>query len=168
MNDTAVLSADDYYRKRIQALQSVDEMVDNIMRWLSMHPLLLENTYLIYTTDNGFHMGQHRLPPGKTCNIEEDINIPFYVRGPGIGKGKVYRRPTSHLDIAPTLFSLANISLHEAFDGEPIPLFGEEDEPKNEHVDVEFWGNGLLEGVFGPTGSGIIPYPGLLTGGSGS
>ncbi|KAM0714000.1 hypothetical protein Q7P37_010964 [Cladosporium fusiforme] len=167
MNDTAVQSADDYYRKRLQALQSVDEMVEDIMQWLSKHPSLLENTYLIYTTDNGFHMGQHRLPPGKTCGIEEDINIPFFMRGPGISKGKVYHRPTSHLDILPTLFSLAGIPMNEDFDGEPIPMFGEDDEddkPKTEHVNVEFWGYGLLEGVFGPTGSGLVPYPGLISG----
>jgi N-acetylglucosamine-6-sulfatase len=167
MNETAIQSGDNYYRQRILALQAVDELVENIFLWLESHPELVDNTYIMYTSDNGFHIGQHRLPPGKTCNIEEDINVPFFIRGPGIGKGKVYDKPTSHTDIVPTLFSLANIEPPLDFDGEVMPLFGPSGRSKSEHVNVEYWGYGGLEGVFGAAGKGVIADPTTYTGGSG-
>jgi arylsulfatase A-like enzyme len=140
---------DEYYRKRLQALQAVDDLVDSIMTRLEADPDILANTYLVYTADNGYHISQHRLPPGKTCNIEEDINIPFFIRGPGVAKGAVQTFPTSHTDIVPTLFTLAGIPLHDDFDGEPIPVTHKmlaRSKPKSEHVNVEFWGTTLKEG----------------------
>lgn len=169
MNDTVIDSLDDYYRKRIQALQAVDEMVDDIMRWLHDRPHLLENTYVIYTSDNGFHLGQHRLPPGKVCSIEEDIHIPFFIRGPGIEQGKTYPHPTTHTDIVPTLFNLMGMVPDEEFDGELIPLLEKDgSSTKTEHVNVEYWGGGRMEGLYGTVGSDLIQDPVTWTGGSGS
>ena len=118
------------------------------MNRLSENHEVLENTYLIYTTDNGFHISQHRLPPGKSCGIEEDINIPFFIRGPGVAKGAVMDIPSSHTDVVPTLFHLAGIPAREDFDGEVIPVTREMQERggKSEHVNVEFWGEYLVEG----------------------
>jgi arylsulfatase A-like enzyme len=121
----------------------------------------------MYTTDNGFHIGQHRLPPGKTCAIEEDINIPFFVRGPGVEKGKTVSFPTTHTDIVPTLFELAGLPLSKEFDGEPIPVTSkmQEDAPqKSEHVNVEFWGVGIFEGEYTPVGDDLAPSLGLIDG----
>jgi arylsulfatase A-like enzyme len=132
----------------LQSLQAVDELIDSIVERLEASPEVLENTYLIYTTDNGFHIGQHRLPPGKSCGIEEDVNIPFFIRGPGVPKGAVQTIPSSHTDIVPTLFKLAGIPLREDFDGEVIPVTKEllATNEKSEHVNIEFWGNYLVEG----------------------
>ncbi|UPX16432.1 uncharacterized protein EKO05_0006831 [Ascochyta rabiei] len=148
LNQSEIDYNDDWYRKRLQSLQSVDELIDSIIERLSASPAVLNNTYLIYTTDNGFHMGQHRLPPGKSCNIEEDVNIPFFIRGPGVPKGAVQRIPSSHTDMVPTLFSLAGIPLRDDFDGEPIPVTSEllAKSEKSEHVNIEFWGDYLVEG----------------------
>ncbi|KAI4598774.1 hypothetical protein KJ359_002666 [Pestalotiopsis sp. 9143b] len=142
---------DEFYRKRLQALQAVDDLVDTIMTRLEASTEVLANTYIIYTADNGYHISQHRLPPGKACNIEEDINIPFFIRGPGVPKGAVQNTfPTTHTDIVPTLFTLAGIPLHDDFDGEPIPVTADMlagAAPKSEHVNVEFWGTNLEEGT---------------------
>ncbi|KAF1979153.1 arylsulfatase precursor [Bimuria novae-zelandiae CBS 107.79] len=148
LNQTEIDYNDDWYRKRLQSLQSVDELIDSIISRLEANPSVLNNTYLIYTTDNGYHIGQHRLPPGKSCNIEEDINIPFFIRGPGVPKGAVQNIPSSHTDIVPTLFELAGIPLREDFDGEVIPVTKEllEKNDKSEHVNIEFWGEYLVEG----------------------
>ncbi|KAI4682787.1 uncharacterized protein J4E84_007252 [Alternaria hordeiaustralica] len=107
LNASEIAYNDAWYRARLQTLQSVDDLIESIMNRLGEHPEVLENTYLIYTTDNGFHISQHRLPPGKSCGIEEDINIPFFIRGPGVAKGAVMDIPSSHTDIVPTLFHLA-------------------------------------------------------------
>lgn len=148
LNQSEVEYNDNWYRKRLQSLQSVDELIDSVVDRLSLSPVVLNNTYLIYTTDNGFHIGQHRLPPGKSCNIEEDVNIPFFIRGPGIPKGAVQSIPSSHTDIVPTLFKLAGIPLRDDFDGEPIPVTEEmlSVNEKSEHVNIEFWGKYLVEG----------------------
>ncbi|KAK3057873.1 hypothetical protein LTR09_000948 [Extremus antarcticus] len=164
-NDTVIGYNDQFYRARIQTLQAVDDLIESVMGWLHDHPDVLRNTYIIYTTDNGYHVGQHRLPPGKTCNLEEDVNIPFFVRGPGVQKGKIATYVTTHTDIVPTLFELAGIPLHKDFDGEPIPVTTkmEDDAPRrSEHVNVEFWGPALFEGIYAPNGSGLAPSPGLI------
>jgi arylsulfatase A-like enzyme len=120
------------------------------MAVLEDNPDVLDNTYLIYTSDNGYHLGQHRLPPGKTCNIEEDINVPFVVRGPGVSKGKSVSFPTSHTDLAPTFLQLAGIPLRNDFDGAPIAITEDSQRQTklpSEHVNIEYWGRGILEGT---------------------
>jgi N-acetylglucosamine-6-sulfatase len=115
---------------------------------LEQHPDVLANTYIIYTSDNGYHIGQHRLPPGKTCPIEEDINVPFVIRGPGVGKGKEVTDPTSHTDIVPTIFRLAGIDLQDDFDGMPMPVIQALRSSRQEHINIEFWGANIPEGSY--------------------
>ncbi|KAL5316375.1 hypothetical protein ACEPPN_015420 [Leptodophora sp. 'Broadleaf-Isolate-01'] len=134
---------DEWYRNRLRALQSVDEMVDQLMARLEQYNLL-DNTYIFYTTDNGYHVGQHRLQPGKSCGYEEDINVPLVVRGPGIARNMTTDIVTSHTDLAPTILKIFGIPMREEFDGSAIPLTPEdisEIATGREHVNVEFWGN---------------------------
>ncbi|OAA37401.1 arylsulfatase precursor [Metarhizium rileyi] len=141
---------DTFYRRRLQSLQAVDDLIEAIMAKLESHADMLANTYLFYTSDNGYHIGQHRLPPGKTCGIEEDVNVPFIARGPGIPVGHVGRFPTSHTDLVPTIFELAGIPQREEFDGEPMPLKENRQgrtSTKSEHINIEFWGAGIVEGT---------------------
>ena len=114
-----------------------------------------DNTYIIYTSDNGFHIGQHRLPPGKACGYEEDIRVPLYIRGPGVPTEHKNVAVTTHVDLAPSIFELAGIPLREDFDGTPVPAIPSSSNRRHEHVTVEFWGNGYLEGDFGVTGERI-------------
>ncbi|KAI9155026.1 Arylsulfatase [Paramyrothecium foliicola] len=133
---------DQHYRGRLQALQVVDEMVDDLVQRLERQNLL-HNTYIFYTSDNGYHIGQHRLQPGKECGYEEDINVPLIVRGPGIPSGLTTELVTAHVDLAPTILSLAQASLRSDLDGSPIPLYKhelEETSRSREHANVEYWG----------------------------
>ncbi|KAM7211593.1 arylsulfatase-like protein [Rhypophila decipiens] len=144
---------DHFYRQRLRALQGVDELVDGLFSLLEKHKLL-ENTYIFYTTDNGYHIGQHRLQPGKETGFEEDINIPLIVRGPGIPEGEISNAVTTHIDLAPTILKLAGAPSRADFDGEAIPLREEEQshavEKRHEHVTVEYWGFAASEGkLFG-------------------
>ncbi|OWY53885.1 putative arylsulfatase [Alternaria alternata] len=148
-NSTVVEYNDEYYRLRLATLAAVDDLVDAMFERLEAMGLL-DNTYVIYTSDNGYHIGQHRLPPGKACAIEEDIGVPMFIRGPGVPEGATVDSPTTHTDIVPTLFSLARIPLLKQFDGIPMPIT-EKDyaNARHEHVNIEFWGENLDEGMYG-------------------
>lgn len=106
-------------------------------------------------------MGQHRLQPGKTCAFEEDVNVPFLIRGPDVPKNHVVDFVTSHTDIAATILDLMDIPLRDDFDGVPMPLTLSAMEkaavlPAHDHITIEFWGLGVGEGFFsngGPMGS---------------
>ena len=73
-------------RERLRALRAVDDLVATVVG-RSRRPAGSTNTYVVYTSDNGFHMGQHRLFIGKTTAYEEDIRVPMAIRGPGVPKG---------------------------------------------------------------------------------
>ncbi|GLA00590.1 hypothetical protein AnigIFM60653_009340 [Aspergillus niger] len=144
-NQSVIDYNDHYYRQRLRALQGVDELVDSLIARLEASSEI-DNTYIIYTSDNGFHISQHRLPPGKTCAFDEDIRVPFFIRGPGIPEGQQQDIVTTHIDIAPTLFSLASLPLRDDFDGTPMPIADVEG-TLHEHVAVEYWGQAMLEGT---------------------
>ncbi|KAI1263569.1 alkaline phosphatase-like protein [Xylariaceae sp. FL1019] len=140
---------DNFYAARLRALQGVDELVDSIVQRLGDLGIL-EDTYVIYSTDNGYHIGQHRLQPSKQCSFEEDINIPMIIRGPGVPKNVTTDIVTTHTDLAPTILRIAEAPLRDDFDGLAIPLtsdgLSKAQESRHEHVTVEHWGFASNEG----------------------
>ncbi|OCK87597.1 arylsulfatase [Cenococcum geophilum 1.58] len=153
-NESNVDSNDRFYRQRLRSLQVVDEIIDKTVRRLEQYGIL-ENTYIIYSTDNGFHIGQHRMQPGKSCGYEEDINIPLIIRGPGVPAGETTDIVTTHTDLAPTIFDIIGIPPRPEFDGIAIPLTQtvllEAKQNRYEHVNVEYWGFAIEEGDYGTT-----------------
>jgi len=126
-------------------------MVEALIQKLEEHGIL-DNTYVVFTSDNGYHIGQHRMPPGKGCGYETDIHIPLIMRGPGIPKGRKTEVVTTHTDLAPTFLQMAGQPMKEYFDGKPIPLDEQnlqkaESSTSTEHVNVEFWGVIINEGT---------------------
>ncbi|KAM0227199.1 hypothetical protein ACHAPO_011736 [Fusarium lateritium] len=148
LNQTSIDYNDNYFRLRLQALQAVDEMVERIAQELEKLNIV-DNTYIIYTTDNGYHLSQHRLQPGKTCGFETDIHIPLLIRGPGIPKGAIADVVTSHTDLVPTIFRMAGITAKPEFDGVAVPLTNKEIlkglSARAEHLAVEYWGLSIDE-----------------------
>ncbi|OTB18106.1 hypothetical protein K445DRAFT_308751 [Daldinia sp. EC12] len=153
-NSTNVEYNDHFYRQRLRSLQAVDELVDGLIQRLDAYDIL-GNTYFIYSSDNGYHIGQHRLQPGKSCGYEEDVNVPLIVRGPGItanytANGVV----TTHADLAPTFFDLLGIKQRDDFDGAAIPVTKERIEEvkvkgeRREHAGIEYWGMAMGEGIY--------------------
>ncbi|KAI1626105.1 arylsulfatase [Exophiala viscosa] len=161
---------DEFYRNRLRALQAVDEIVHDVITKLETYNIL-DDTYIFYSSDNGYHIGQHRLQPGKECGFEEDINIPLIVRGPGVPQGGVSDIVTSHTDLAPTFLSLARAELRPDFDGAAIPLTASTldaaKDTRHEHVNVEYWGFALAEGNFGTKMYWNNTYKGLRLIGNG-
>jgi N-acetylglucosamine-6-sulfatase len=113
---TEIRKIDELYRRRIQSLQAVDEAVAAIVHTLEATGQI-DNTYIFFTSDNGFHMGQHRMEPGKYTPYETDVHMPLLVRGPGIAPGGGTSEATSSVDFAPTIADLAGTALQTSADG---------------------------------------------------
>lgn len=110
------------YRNRLRSLLAVDEAVEWLLRVLE-DVGQLENTYVFFTSDNGYHMGQHRMLAGKGTVYEEDIRVPLLVRGPGIDPGTVRGELVSLVDLAPTFADLAGAEMAITMDGRSlVPL----------------------------------------------
>ncbi|KAI1616951.1 arylsulfatase [Exophiala viscosa] len=151
INDTVIEYLDDFYQARLQALQAVDELVDGLFQRLESYELL-NNTYVIYSSDNGYHIANHRLLAGKSTSFEEDIHVPLIIRGPGVPENHSTNLVTTHTDLAPTFFNLLDVPLRPEFDGKPIPVTQSGLETalreKHEHVNVEYWGFAGAEGIY--------------------
>lgn len=119
LTETDIQGIDALYRKRLQSMQAVDEMIGQLVATLQAHHQL-ENTYLFFTSDNGLHMGQHRLLPGKGRGYEEDIRIPLIVRGPGVPANAARADLVSFADLAPTWAELAGTTLSTVIDGRSL------------------------------------------------
>lgn len=113
---------------------------------------------VIYTSDNGYHLGQHRAPAGKSLFWNEDTNLPFVVRGPGVPANVSSTIPGLHLDLAPTFLDIAGVAEEdwpEFFDGRS--LLPQWHDPTGDHgtgtnqgnskesINIEYWGRAGIE-----------------------
>jgi N-acetylglucosamine-6-sulfatase len=111
-----------YYQKALESLRSVDEGVRTIVETLGgLHRL--RNTYIIFTSDNGFFYGEHRLTGGKFLAYEPSTHLPFLVRGPGIKPGTSTGEIAANIDIAPTILELAGVTPDKSIDGTSLVPF---------------------------------------------
>ncbi|MGI8624851.1 MAG: sulfatase family protein, partial [Solirubrobacteraceae bacterium] len=76
-------SIDRRYRRRAQSVVAVDEMVGSLRRSLQATGEAAD-TYFVFSSDNGYHMGEHRLLPGKLTAFDSDVRVPLIVTGPGV------------------------------------------------------------------------------------
>ena len=93
------------FRARIRSLQSIDEANRAAVRQLRRSGEL-DNTVVIYTSDNGYLLGEHRLE-GKNYPYEESLRVPFSVRGPGLPAGTTVADRLTMVDLAPTFLAWA-------------------------------------------------------------
>uniref|UniRef100_A0A182PNF9 Sulfatase N-terminal domain-containing protein n=1 Tax=Anopheles epiroticus TaxID=199890 RepID=A0A182PNF9_9DIPT len=131
-------------RKRWQTLMAVDEMVENIVSVLAERQLL-DNTFIFYTSDNGFHLGQFSQAYDKRQPYETDIRVPLFVRGPTIPPKSVQASAVALLDIVPTILQLAKLELPFSLDGQPLPLHSDPEVVIERQILIEYWGEGSLE-----------------------
>jgi arylsulfatase A-like enzyme len=122
LDDKQIRQMEHQYRKRLQSLQAVDEMVANLVQQLKTLGQL-DNTYIFFTSDNGYHMGEHRLPQGKNTPYEEDIHVPLLVLGPDVEAGAVVSELTGNIDLAPTFAELAGVTAPAFIDGRSLVPF---------------------------------------------
>ncbi|WP_405182826.1 sulfatase [Nocardia sp. NBC_01377] len=114
---TIALTNDADYTNRLGALRSLDEMVAGIVETLDRTGQL-DNTYLIFTSDNGYSLGAHRLTQ-KMAPYEESMRVPLVIAGPGITRAETDAMGLS-IDLAPTILDWAGITTPDQMDGRSL------------------------------------------------
>ena len=107
------------YDKRVEADLSVDDMIGHLENELKAKGLA-RNTYFIFSSDNGYHMGEYRLLPGKQTAYDTDIHVPLIVSGPGVPAGRTVSQLTSNIDLCPTFETLAGVPVPATVDGHSL------------------------------------------------
>jgi N-acetylglucosamine-6-sulfatase len=118
------------YRKRVEADLSVDDMIGSIERELRAKGVA-KNTYLVFSSDNGYHMGEYRLIPGKQTAYDTDIHVPLIVSGPHVPAGRTVTQLASNIDLAPTFETLAGLRIRKSIDGHSLAALWHGKQPKD-------------------------------------
>ncbi len=113
---------DEHFRRRARSVQAVDRAIGRIRRELNRLGIA-RNTYVVFSSDNGFHMGQHRLTPGKLTAYDPDIRVPLVVAGPGVPSGRVVEEIAENVDLCPTFAELGGAPLTGSVDGRSLVPF---------------------------------------------
>jgi N-acetylglucosamine-6-sulfatase len=146
---------EELYRKRLQSMLAVDDMIGDLVG--ALHDSgELDNTYIVFTSDNGFHLGQHRLGAGKWTPYEEDIRVPLIVRGPGVPEGETLHHMVLNNDLAPTFADLAGSERPSFVDGRSlVPLLTDDPKPL-----ADWRKRFVIESVAERSG---VPHPPFIT-----
>jgi arylsulfatase A-like enzyme len=112
-----------YMQDYLACVQSVDDNVGRLLAWLDDNELR-ENTLVIYTSDQGFFLGEHGLYD-KRFMYEESLQMPFLVSWPAtIQSGQVQEALTINPDFAPTFMEVAGLDVPADMQGQSlVPLF---------------------------------------------
>jgi arylsulfatase A-like enzyme len=116
-----------YYQKQLDSLRSVDDGVKQVIQTLGSLGRL-SNTYVIFTSDNGFFFGEHRLLGGKFLAYEPATHVPFLIRGPGIERDSSTGELVANVDVAPTILELAGAEADKSIDGRSLVPYLEDPE----------------------------------------
>lgn len=139
------------YRRSVEALRSVDESVGRLLAALRRTGRL-DSTYIFFFSDNGYFHGEHRLAKGKGYPYEPAVQVPMFVRGPGVVQGRRSRALVANQDIAPTILSLAGARADRSLDGRSmVRYFERPGAPSMRPLLLEF---------FGARGKGTVEYKG--------
>ncbi|MGZ8667186.1 MAG: sulfatase family protein [Solirubrobacterales bacterium] len=110
------------YQKSLESLRSVDEGVGRVIGALRRSGEL-GRTYVLFTSDNGFFFGEHRLDRSKFLPYEPAIRMPLLIRGPGIRANSSTEQLVANVDLAPTIVDLAGAHADRSFDGRTLVPF---------------------------------------------
>jgi len=122
LSEAEMTSIDMDFRKRAQSVLAVDKMIGELQEAVAAIGQE-ENTYFMFSSDNGLHMGEHRLRPGKMTAFDIDIHVPLIVTGPGVPAGRTTEEIAGNIDLCPTFSELAGAVAPADIDGRSlVPL----------------------------------------------
>ncbi|HEV2743612.1 MAG TPA: sulfatase/phosphatase domain-containing protein, partial [Rubrobacter sp.] len=107
-----------FYRDRLRSLQSVDDMVGRLVGALE-DTGELSNTYIVFTSDNGIYLGEHRLE-AKAAAYNAAPRVPLLIRGPGVPEGTSRSQMVLNNDFAPTFARWAGVAPPAFVDGRSL------------------------------------------------
>jgi N-acetylglucosamine-6-sulfatase len=107
------------FRERWESLLAVDEGVERIIDKLA-DTGELDNTYVIFTSDNGYMQGEHRVRQGKMLPYEASTHLPFLIRGPGIPRGRSTHAVVGDVDLAATIVDITSARPRHVLDGRSV------------------------------------------------
>jgi arylsulfatase A-like enzyme len=124
MKDVPVLTQqtidymDAQYRLRAQSIRAIDKMISDVRAALKSAGVD-KNTYIVFSSDNGFHMGEYSFPPGKMTPFDTDIHVPLVVVGPGVAHQRINHFVQS-VDLTPTFTAIGGQSYPTKPDGNSL------------------------------------------------
>lgn len=98
------------YRRRVQDVQAVDDMIARVRAALEANGIA-NDTYIVFSSDNGLHTGEYRLTPGKLTAFDTDIHVPLVVTGPGIPVDTSSNAMSENVDLAETFAQMGGTTL---------------------------------------------------------
>ena len=143
MTEDQASDSDNLFADRWRSLLSVDDITKEVVALLNKYNQL-DNTYILWTSDHGFQLGQFRLPSCKLQPYDHDIRVPFHIRGPGI-QNKNYSFVAGMVDVAPTIIELAGGQVPSTMDGHSFAkLLMESDDQvdagnQRDKLTLEYW-----------------------------
>jgi N-acetylglucosamine-6-sulfatase len=110
------------FRMRAQSVLAVDAMIGELQAAVAAIGQQ-DNTYFVFSSDNGFHLGDHRMTTGKMTAFDHDIQVPLIVTGPGVPAGRTVEEIAENVDLCPTFEELAGTPIPANVDGRSlVPL----------------------------------------------
>ena len=114
-----IAEIDSWHEKRVESLQALDDLVAAVGSKVRSAGVM-HNTYIVFTSDNGFQEGEHRIPMGKARPYKESVRVPLLVRGPGVQAGSTTDELTLNTDFLPTFTDLAGTATPAYIDGRSL------------------------------------------------
>jgi N-acetylglucosamine-6-sulfatase len=133
-------TTDETIRNRLRMLAAVDESVGRILAALEAAKQL-DNTVIVFTSDNGYFYGEHGLSDERRLAYEEAIRLPLLIRYPPLVKaGTVRDEMVLNIDMAPTMLELARVGVPKEMQGRSIvPLLKGESPEWRKSFMIEYW-----------------------------
>lgn len=123
--------ADAKHSNMLKCLLAVDESVGKIRKVLR-EKNLLDNTVIIYSSDNGYYLGDHSMRDKRSA-YEPSMRVPLVISYPKLIGTKQIDKMVLNIDVAPTILDLAGIKIPDNMQGKSmVPLFNEDNEPWRE------------------------------------
>jgi len=116
LNPKQIDRVDNIFRNRLRCVMSIDELLGNIRKTLKEEGLS-DQTYIFFSSDNGYHLGDYQMLQGKQTPFDIDIRVPLIAIGPDVAKGNSQEQIISNIDLAPTFAGLAGVKLPGDPDG---------------------------------------------------